>query len=85
MTASCDTLRNYVRVLHAALEELDQKMVKYGDEEGYATAYVIPVGPWHRIFALMRGSLSESYVEERLDANAPTPEQIAEQVARGGK
>lgn len=76
-------LREYVRVLHNALEELGMKMTEYSDERGeMVTAYVIPTGPWHRVLAMIRGSLPPSYVADRLDANAPTGEQIAAEVAQ---
>lgn len=74
------------RALVNAIEEMDRKLTTYWDEKGeWAVAYVVPAGPWHRLFALARAGLPPSYVEERLDANAPTPEQIADEVKRGGK
>jgi hypothetical protein len=55
------------RVLCAAVEDMDQKMTRYGDEQGeWVTAYIVPASPWHRILGLVRGGLWPSFVEERL-------------------
>ena len=67
-----------LRVLCAALEDLDKAMTPFSEESGeWVSAYVIPAGPWHRILALVRGGLWPEYVNERLSEPSPGPDRAS--------